>query len=560
MAAERVNTRQKMINMMYLVFIAMLALNISKEVLGTLGILSEDMEKSTAELKSSIDDLYTTIDLNSNQDYYKIPSEELPKLRDLTDDYWSYIQMLKDSLVSLDKNNYLTNVSVKNEDGEKTEVTMVDYQIMDKSVDLDELFFKGDGNSEKGAEFVSYFSSFKTNVTAVLDSIISRDERTIKSNYSFASAISNLESRFNYSDDVLNSDGNYQPWLEYNYQGFPLIASLSKFTKIQSDIRAVEYEILNSLTSKTKDRKLSLDNTDTLLETTQSAYYTNSTVDAAVVVGRTDSSFKPDVVDLKIDGVDLKESEFSIVNGKIVLDKRFSTPGIKNITGFLIFKADGEIDSLGVDQKFYVINKPNDAIVSPLNMQVFYIGLRNEIKVAFPGIADLSSIRVNGKNGSILKNGSRYFAAPNAGVSSMDVIVSGRANNETLTSVLNFRVEDAPPGRGSIFERVGGKDINYINSSKISKDALLYGTVRGEKPPGFLYDYDINVETFQITVGNLPTRTVQGNKIQNSNEAMRDIRGANRGSSVTLTVLKATKIDGDLKSPTNVEPFVLTIE
>ena len=560
MAAEKVNTRQKMINMMYLVFIAMLALNISKEVLGTLGILSEDMEKSTAELKSSIDDLYTTIDLNSNQDYYKIPSEELPKLRDLTDDYWSYIQMLKDSLVSLDRNNYLTNVSVKNEDGEKTEVTMVDYQIMDKSVDLDELFFKGDGNSEKGAEFVSYFSSFKTNVTAVLDSIISRDERTIKSNYSFASAISNLESRFNYSDDVLNSDGNYQPWLEYNYQGFPLIASLSKFTKIQSDIRAVEYEILNSLTSKTKDRKLSLDNTDTLLETTQSAYYTNSTVDAAVVVGRTDSSFKPDVVDLKIDGVDLKESEFSIVNGKIVLDKRFSTPGIKNITGFLIFKADGEIDSLGVDQKFYVINKPNDAIVSPLNMQVFYIGLRNEIKVAFPGIADLSSIRVNGKNGSILKNGSRYFAAPNAGVSSMDVIVSGRANNETLTSVLNFRVEAAPPGRGSIFERVGGKDINYINSSKISKDALLYGTVRGEKPPGFLYDYDINVETFQITVGNLPTRTVQGNKIQNSNEAMRDIRGANRGSSVTLTVLKATKIDGDLKSPTNVEPFVLTIE
>ena len=40
--------RQNMINMMYLVFIAMLALQISKEVLATLGILSEDMEKSTA--------------------------------------------------------------------------------------------------------------------------------------------------------------------------------------------------------------------------------------------------------------------------------------------------------------------------------------------------------------------------------------------------------------------------------------------------------------------------------------------------------------------------------
>ena len=27
----------------------------------------------------------------------------------------------------------------------------------------------------------------------------------------------------------------------------------------------------------------------------------------------------------------------------------------------------------------------------------------------------------------------------------MDVVVSGRANEENLTSVLNFRVEDAPP-------------------------------------------------------------------------------------------------------------------
>jgi len=171
MAAEKVNTRQKMINMMYLVFIAMLALNISKEVLGTLGLLSSDMEKSTAELKASIDNLYNTIELNSNQDYYKIPSEELPKLKDLTDNYWGYIQNLKDSLISLDKNNYLTNVTYKNDQGDKSEVVMVDYQIMDKSSDLDELFFEGDGNTEQGQKFVEYFSKFSDKVTAILDSI-----------------------------------------------------------------------------------------------------------------------------------------------------------------------------------------------------------------------------------------------------------------------------------------------------------------------------------------------------------------------------------------------------
>ena len=554
--------RQNMINMMYLVFIAMLALQISKEVLATLGLMSEDMEKSTAELETSINSAYNIIEQNSNQDYYKIPSEELPKLKGITDDYFNFIQSLKDSLIGLDENNYMIEIDYLDEDGNQKVSERRDYQVMDKSNYLDEVFFINDGVTSKGQEFIEYFKNFPTKVESLLDSIKSRDSRTVQSNYNFSSALSNLSLRFNYPEDdqVVNRDGIKEDWLYYNYEKFPLVASLSKFTKIQSDIRSVEYEILNSLVNKTKDRQLSFDSKSTLLETDKQAYYTNSTVDAKVVVGNTDSSFKPDRVDLKVDNIQLKETEWEVVDGKIKLNKRFSSPGIKKIYGYLIFDNNGSTDSLLVDNEFYVIPKPNEAIVSPLNMQVFYIGLRNEIKVAFPGIADLTSISVNGRNGSIIKSGSRYFAAPNAGVNSMDVVVSGRANEENLTSVLNFRVEDAPPGRGSIFERVGGQDINYINSSKVSKDALIYGTVRGEKPPGFLYDYDINVEAFQITVGNLPTRTVQGNKIENSNEAVRDIRGSSRGSSVTVTVLKATKIDGDLKSPTNVEPFVLTLE
>ena len=68
-----------MINMMYLVFIAMLALQISKEVLATLGVLSEDMEKSTSELKTSIDSAYNIIDQNSNYpDWNWLQRSKLP--------------------------------------------------------------------------------------------------------------------------------------------------------------------------------------------------------------------------------------------------------------------------------------------------------------------------------------------------------------------------------------------------------------------------------------------------------------------------------------------------
>ena len=209
--------RQNMINMMYLVFIAMLALQISKEVLATLGVLSEDMEKSTSELKTSIDSAYNIIDQNSNQDYYKIPSEELPKLKEITDDYFNFIQDLKDSLIGIDENNYMIDVEYIDENGNEKISQRRDYQVMDKSNYLDEVFFINDGVTAKGQEFIDYFKDFTGKVESVLDSIKERDSRTVQSNYGFSTALSNLSLRFNYPEDdqVVNRDGIKEDWIYY---------------------------------------------------------------------------------------------------------------------------------------------------------------------------------------------------------------------------------------------------------------------------------------------------------------------------------------------------------
>ena len=547
---------------MYLVFIAMLALQISKEVLATLGIVSEDLEKSTAQLEMVIDESYDDIFGNSNQEYYKIPSEEIPKLKEITNDYFDFLQKLKDSLIKTDENEYQIDVEYIDDQGNEKISKRTDYQVMDKSNYLDETFFMNNGVTSKGQEFIDYFKEFSTKVESVLDSITNRDARTVQSNYNFDNALASLSQRFEYPEDdqVVNRDGIKEDWIYYNYEKFPLVASLTKITKIQSDIRNVEYEILNSLIQKTQKRKLDLGGSDTLLEVKGSAYYTNSTADPAVLVGRTDPNFKPDIIDLKIDGVPLKESERKVENGKIILNKKFSKPGIKKITGFLIFEENNKIDSLEVDREFFVINKPNQAIVSPVNMQVFYVGLRNEIAVAFPGIADLTSINVSGKNGSITKTGSKYFAAPNAGVKTMDVIVSGKANNQVITSLVNFRVEAEPPGKASIVSTSGGVQTPYTNTERIPKPSLIYGRVQGEKAPGMLYDYSVSIKKFEVTVGNFTTKTIIGNRISDLAAAQADVDAAGPGTAVNFTILEATKQDGDLITPTTVDKFSLTIK
>ena len=46
MAGGYLSPRQKMINLMYLIFIAMLALNMSKEVLSAFGLMNEQFTES----------------------------------------------------------------------------------------------------------------------------------------------------------------------------------------------------------------------------------------------------------------------------------------------------------------------------------------------------------------------------------------------------------------------------------------------------------------------------------------------------------------------------------
>ena len=167
--AGKSSTRQKMINLLYLVFIAMLALNISKEVLATLGILNDDLESSIVELESSSKVNYDQISSNSDNLDYKIAAEMVGEMKNVSDDFYNFIQNIKDSLISSDENNYLKEVSVKS--NRDSIIVMTDYQIMDKSQTLDDYFFAGDLYTEKGDLFLDKFINFPFSINETLDQI-----------------------------------------------------------------------------------------------------------------------------------------------------------------------------------------------------------------------------------------------------------------------------------------------------------------------------------------------------------------------------------------------------
>ena len=560
--------------MMYLVFIAMLALNIGKEVLATLGVLNDDLESSITELEASSATNYQQIESNANTLDYKIAASLVVEMKKETDAFFNFIQVIKDSLIvgeDGEKNKYLKQITDK-ESGE--EITRVAYQEMDKSQVLDDYFFDGEFLTKKGEEYVSKFKNFPNSINQILDNIVFQEEESkiartaldgskgedgVEIEYNFDSSKQDLTNRFSYSDLIVNSEGTTQGFLQYNFYGFPVIASLAKLTKVQSDIRYIENKVLNEILSSIQGKGLNFSTFQTLLETTKPVYYTTDVVDAAIVMGKKDEGFKPDKVELFLNGKPLAENEYFIENGKVVLKKRITSPGTYDLTGTLSKKnADTqELVSIPVTQKLVIIREPNSAVVSADNMKVFYRGLRNPTSISIPGVA-ASTIVPSSTNAKFSKTKNGWAAQPtNAKAKEMRVSVSGVLNGQRKNfDGGTFRILPPPPGKGS----VSGMNKVIQTGGSISKTLLTNGIVTGTKPKDFLYDYTIIVTGFDIKVGNSPAKTVKGNKARSNPKAALDIKSAGKGTAVVISNIKASSKDGDTVTPNYVvESFFLIV-
>ena len=567
MAGAKQDTRQKMINMMYLVFIAMLALNISKEVLATLGVINDDISAATQDLVMDSNEKYDLFSNNSNNEYYKVAAQNTPQIKSLADAYYNYIDKLKNRLINTGENGY----RISREDRATGVIdSIVDYQVMDKSQYLDEIFFNGDKYSKAGQDFVDQFSSFPSKIQQELDAFLAADaekdpptEDAPEGEYADFdfSFLNDLFMRFTYSEMVLNREGKQQPFLDYHYKGFPLIASLSKLTKIQSDIRFVENKILENMLSTINAHEGGLNKYQTLLETSKSSYYTSELVDASIVMGKKDSNFKPNRVELSINDRPMRQGrDFEIAAGGVQLKKRFSVPGSYKLTGKLFFERNNKEQSVDVAQVISVVNKPNDAVISADQMKVVYRGLPNDLSISISNIPN-NKLSVRATNGKVRRNGLKFEAIPDGDKvgESMRIFVSGEINGSTINAPgQDFRIKPLPPALGSIDL---GERLGKFNSGEIIREYVPAGTIAAKFPDDFDYNLNVNVKRFNIKVGSRAAIPINSNRIKDSRVIRSYLENASRGDIIFVYNIEAqvkteTQIIDDIK----VTDFALTIK
>ena len=492
MAGGKQTPRQKMINLMYLVFIAMLALNMSKEVLSAFGSINEKLDRANTSYASKNSLALAEISKKADEnDEFKAAAATANAADQLSKTYNDYIALQKEMLLSEVEDN-------------------TDYETMDTSGYLDALYYEGGKMTEAGQEFLNQMDTYRDGMVALLGD--SNPTLTAQINNDFSTA------------DITDGEGVVKDYISYNYVAFPMVSSLTKMTQIQNDIKSVENELLSTLLSGNLKQLAKLDNYETVMTTSKGAYYTGSTFDGMLSLGRVDASTKPARVELLVDGKEVKDNQFEYDGGKVVLKVGTGSVGDHKITGKLVYMQDGKEVEVLVDKKFTTINKPNNATIAADKMNVVYRGVSNPMTITFAGIQD-NKIRANAAGLTKVK-GSAYAMNPGGG-REVTINVSGTLpDGDPVRDSATFRIKDIPRPTGTIRGEDGDGGCVRMQRQGLEKSSV------GAALQDFDFDLKLNVTGFSFKVSGQPTIKVNGRKL--NSQASGALKRAKRGETLQI--------------------------
>ena len=499
MAGGKLTPRQKMINLMYLVFIAMLALNMSKEVLTAFGLMNEKFEgvnKFSEEYNTS---LLGTLEQKAEDDptRFKGPLDKANQVKTISKELYDYLGAIKNDV---------------SKEFEREENGKLPYEAMDKGGYIDENWFEGDRYSAKGNEIISKIEKYKKDITAVFGNDVK-----------YQIIVNKINEKFNLGD-VKDKEGVSKKYLSYHFEGFPAIASIAKLTSMQNDVQATEQDIYNALIGNTIAQAASLKNFQAMVVLEKNVFFEGETVKGKVVLGKYDANTVP--------------TSFSgpgkIENGQAIISMTAGGVGEKTINGTFSFMEDGKSVPLKFEGKYVVVPRPKTANISADKMNVVYRGLDNPMTISFAGISD-NNVTASAPGLSKASGNGKYNLNPGSGT---EVTVSVTAKMPDGTSASDkkvFRIKNIPAPAGAIG---GGTGVQKGAKSRLEVSQV------SAKLEDFLYDLSFQVTQFTFKVPGQPAIIVSGDRVDGRCRAA--LARVTRGDQVTISDIK-TKVVGGAK-------------
>jgi gliding motility-associated protein GldM len=500
MAGGKLSPRQKMINLMYLVFIAMLALNMSKEVLSAFGILNNKIIESNSITDGRNESSFQQLSQKAvdQPGQFGEKRAKVEKIRALSKDFNDYIENIKTTV---------TKKFEKDADGN------LPYEEMDKGDLIDRMFFTGDKVSKQGKDFLDKIHNYPAQIKAIGGKDIAEIEM-IK-----------IERRFATNQVYSEKAGAKLDWIDYNYKGFPLIATITKLSQLQADIKTTESDVMTGMFQTDLVAAASLTAYQPLVLLDKSVFFQGEAVTGKIILGKFDPTLKAKSV--IVNGASLRaeagQAKFSFGAGNI---------GEHPISGSFNFEENGKLIPLPIQKSTYVVvARPKSATISADKMNVVYRGVVNPMTISFAGISP-DKVSASAPGLSPAGGSGAFSMRPGAGTEVVINVTGTLPDGSKVSDRKTFRIKGIPGPSGTIRGEMG--------TVKGPKSSLEISTI-GAKLVDFDFEVGLDVVGFNFKVSGQPTVVVAGNKLNAQCKSV--LSKVGRGDQVTISEIK-TKLVG----------------
>ena len=465
MSGANLPPRQKMIGMMYLVLTALLALNISKDILDAFILVNNGLENTVVNYDEKNKSLYEEFDEAKAIDPNKVTSfwEKAQKSKSFSQDIILYLEKLKRKLIK------------ETDDISQSEADTIQLKYVNNKDNYDIPTHLLIGQSEDGSkglarELKEELISYKKAMTNLFTE---EEKKTLTLDLT--------------TENIQTTDG-IQNWEMGNFYHTPLAASITLLSKIQADIKNVEFEVVNKLFQSVSKKDYKFDKIEAKIIPNSNYVMLGEKYQADVFVAAFSTTQNPEILIGKYDSTtnELVEVFDTVIVDKGLGDYTVNTTreGIFEYEGLIKIKApSGEIQRYPFKSE-YIVAKPS-LVVSPDKMNVFYIGPPNPVSISVPGVAS-ENIRatINGAGNRIKKTANGKYEVKLATSSPRNVNVTVNATMPDGSSrkmgSMTFVVKKLPKPFATI---AGVSGESNVNRSQFSG----YRTVRGTYGKDFLF-------------------------------------------------------------------------
>jgi len=524
-----------MIGMMYLVLTALLALNVQKEILDAFVLVDDGLTTTKVNFEDKNNDLYTQFETSKVNDpgRFGVPYQKAQEARAMANEIVDYIHELKIELLM--ETDGLTReeadtISLDNVDAKDNFDTPTNIMIGGSE----------DGTGGKAHELRNRLQGFKDEM---LDLLTEKQRALVNLGLEFKGAV---------------VDGAEENWEMHNFYHMQLAPDIVLLSKLQVDVRNIEYDVVSALMGESTKTKYPFDTLVAKVVAPSNYILLGEEYQADVFVAAYSTTQAPEMLLGDYDSItgglvgegQALPVEQGIGSYRVPTDREglFTYEGVVNMKD-----KDGNVQPFPFKSE-YMVARPS-ATVSAEAMKVFYRGVDNPVKVSVPGVPD-EQIRVSISKGRISRTGQGTYTVDLTGTRGTDAVVSVSAVMEDGTTKSmgssQYRIKNLPKPYASFAGKSGSIRMKSSEAGVQQGFAAKYGD-------DFVFNLSAKVTSYQWGGMKPNGQPLKGGKV-NSNRLDSDLRemlkNGKAGTKIYIEQIRAKGSDG---IEHKLDPIIITL-